>query len=253
MPPKRLKAIACEVVYREMCYCAAISCNVVDLQFISQGLHDVGSEKMSERLQAEIDAADADLYDAVVLGYALCNNGIVGLRARKVPLVVPRAHDCITFFFGSDARYQKFFDEHPGTYFATTGWRERDETNIEDVSSEAKDQLGLGRTFEEYVAKYGEDNAKYLMETLGDTTRNYSCLAYIDMGVQESLGYDKAAEKRASDKGWDFVRMKGDLTLMKRLVDGEWDDDSFLIVQPGEQIAATYDGGILKTCPIEQT
>ena len=86
MQPQRLKAIACEVVYREMCFCAAKSRNIIDLHFLTQGLHDLGAEKMRDRLQQEIDAVDAEKYAAVLLAYALCNNGIVGLRAAGVPL-----------------------------------------------------------------------------------------------------------------------------------------------------------------------
>jgi len=247
MAPRRFQAIACEVLHREMCYCAATSRNVIDLRFITQGLHDEGSEKMATRLQQEIDAVDGNKYEAVLLAYGLCNNGIVGLTARNIPLVVPRAHDCITFFFGSDEKYQEYFDRCPGTYFATTGWIERDNTNLEDVSKERRRQLGSDRTYEDYVAQYGEENAKYIMETLGDTLKNYDRYAYIDMGIREDLGYDTETEQGAEERGWAFERITGDLTLIRKLVDGEWDGDQFLVVKPGEAISAAYDGCIIKT------
>jgi len=252
MPPKRLSAVACEVLYREMCYCVATSKNIVDLRFITQGLHDQGAEKMSARLQEEVDAVDAGKYEAVLLAYGLCNNGIVGLTARDVPLVVPRAHDCITFFFGSHDKYQAYFDRCPGTYFATTGWIERDNTNLEDVSDERRRQLGSDRTYAQYVEQYGEENAKYIMETLGDTLKNYDRYAYIDMGIGENLGYDDETRRNADQRGWAFDRVAGDLTLVRKLVDGEWDDDRFLVVEPGETIAAAYDGRIIKTSGPEE-
>ena len=37
-------------------------------------------------------------------------------------------------------------------------------------------QLGIDRTYEQYAAKYGEDNARYLMEMLGNSVKD-SCLA----------------------------------------------------------------------------
>ena len=252
MAPRRFQAIACEVLHREMCYCAATSRNIIDLRFITQGLHDQGSEKMAARLQQEVDAIDGDRYDAVLLAYGLCNNGIVGLTARDIPLVVPRAHDCITFFFGSDAKYQEYFDRCPGTYFATSGWIERDTANLEDVSGERRQQLGSDRTYEEYVAQYGEENAKYIMETLGDTLKNYDRYAYIDMGIREDLGYDAETAQNAGERGWAFERIAGDLTLLRKLVDGEWDDEQFLVVQPGEAISATYDGRIVRACDEER-
>ncbi len=246
MAPRRFHVIACEVLHREMCYCAATSKNIIDLRFITQGLHDQGSEKMAARLQEEVDAVDGGRYEAVLLAYGLCNNGIVGLTARDIPIVVPRAHDCMTFFFGSHEKYQEYFDRCPGTYFATTGWLERDTANLEDVSDERRRQLGCDRSYEDYVAQYGEENAKYIMETLGDTLKNYDRYAYIDMGIREDLGYDAETAQNAEERGWTFERIEGDLALARKLVDGVWDDGQFLVVQPGETILAAHDGRIVQ-------
>ena len=105
----RLKLIACEIAFREICLCAANSRNVVDPQFLPKGLHDIETRDMVARLQEEIDGTD-EKYGAILLGYGLCNNGTVGLVARNAPLVLPKAHDCITFFLGSRRRYQEFFE-----------------------------------------------------------------------------------------------------------------------------------------------
>ena len=121
----RLTLISCEIFHREMCAAVACSTNQVDIEFLVKGLHDIETEGMRQRLQAAIDRVDASQYDAVLLGYGLCNNGICGLTAPTIPLVVPRAHDCLTLFFGSKARYTEYFTNHPGVYFTTTGWIER--------------------------------------------------------------------------------------------------------------------------------
>ena len=249
MKPRRFKVIACEVLYRELLYCAARSRNIVDLHFLTQGLHDLGSEKMHERLQLEIDAVNTESYEAVLLAYGLCNNGTDGLHARTIPLILPRAHDCMTFFFGSHTRYAQYFDAHPGTYFATTGWIERDRTNLEDVGPSIHTQLGLGQTFAEYALRYGEDNARYLMETLGDGLKNYSRLAYVHMGIAEDLGYEQHAMQQAAERGWAFERISGDLGLLSRLVNGTWPDADFLTVPPGHATRATYANGIIECSP----
>ena len=134
----RYKLIACEILYRELCYCAALSKNIVDLEFLPKGLHDLGEEKMSARLQQAIDGVDSGRYQAILLGYALCNNGIRGLRG-PLPLVIPRAHDCITLLLGSKERYREVFDANPGTYFESTGWMERNEAAEGGIT----EQLGL--------------------------------------------------------------------------------------------------------------
>jgi hypothetical protein len=40
MPARFLKIIACEIAFREICHVAARSPNLLDLDFLTQGLHD---------------------------------------------------------------------------------------------------------------------------------------------------------------------------------------------------------------------
>ena len=108
----------------------ARSVNTVDIEFLPKGLHDIGSAKMLERVQGVVDRVDASRYQAILFGYGLCNNGVAGLQARNLPLVLPRSHDCIGIFFGGKERYQEYFDSHPGVYFKTTGWIERGKMRV---------------------------------------------------------------------------------------------------------------------------
>ena len=105
----RLKLIACEIMYRELCTAVARSVNLVDVEFLPKGLHDIGQAGMSSRLAEVLAGVDETRYEAILLGYGLCSNGLVGLAARSIPLVVPRAHDCITLFLGSKERYLEYF------------------------------------------------------------------------------------------------------------------------------------------------
>lgn len=239
----RVRAICCEIIFREACLVAANSPLVVDFDFLPKGLHDIGSEKMRARLQEAVDAVDPEVYDATVLGYALCNNGVVGLEATRTRLIVPRAHDCISFFLGSRQRYREYFDAHPGTYFRTTGWNERGSSREEDV---IHDQLGTNRTYQEYVEKYGEDNAKYLMEFLGQWEQSYTHGALIDFDFTRFLELEKRVEEICKEKGWEFVRLEGQLQLIQDWLDGCWDDERFLRLRPGQRIEADYRGGIIR-------
>ena len=97
-----------------------------------------GSPACRPGLAEALAAVDESRYEAVLFGYGLCSNGLVGLTARNVPLVLPRAHDCITLFLGGKERYLEYFHAHPGVYFKTTGWIERGEgLNIAPVDPAA--------------------------------------------------------------------------------------------------------------------
>ncbi len=175
--PQHYMLIVCAVLYRECYYCATLSKNVVDIKLCEKGLHDIGAEKMSVKLQAEIDAIEADNYDSILLAYGLCNYGTTGLRS-KIPIVIPRAHDCITLLMGSKEKYKQYFNQNTGTYYRSSGWIER-ETSSQTNPDSTTAQMGIS-TYQEYVEKYGEENARYLMETLG-TMKHYNKLAHIDI------------------------------------------------------------------------
>jgi hypothetical protein len=245
----RLKLIACEILFRELCAAAARSTNQIDVEFLPKGLHDIGQAGMSARLKEVLTAIDESKYDAVLFGYALCSNGLVGLTARSIPLVVPRAHDCITLFLGSKERYLDYFQNNPGVYFKTSGWIERGE-GLEQLNRDSiAQQAGMTQTYEELVAKYGEDNARFLYEQLCNMTRNYSRLAYIAMSVGPDDRFERRTRDEAAQRGWQFEMLSGDMSLLQTLLDGSWDDGRFLVVQPGQRVAASFRDDIIKSEP----
>lgn len=248
----RLKFIGCEIVYREICLAVSRSVNQVDIEFFPKGLHDIGAAKMSARLQEALDRVDESNYEAILFGYALCNNGIVGLRSRSIPLIIPRAHDCITFFMGSKERYLEFFNANSGVYYETSGWLERGQKIDGDLMQiSIPTQYGMGQSYEELVAKYGEENAQYLFEQLGNLTRHYSKCIYIEMGVEPDDRFERAAKAKADERGWQFEKIPGDMGLIQRLVDGPWTEPEFLTVPPGHRVTACYDASILSVEKIE--
>ena len=229
-----LRIVACEIFFRELCHLAARSPNKVDVEFLPKGLHDQGGGAMRARLQAAVDATDLGKHDAVALAYGLCNNGLVGLEARGVPLVLLRAHDCITAFLGSRQRYARTFDERPGTYFETTGWLER---GVDGDPYGLPSQTGaLGFDLAVLAEKYGEDNARYILETM---TRHYRRVAFLRMGIEPDGSFEARARELAAERGWEFESLDGDMGLLDRLVNGPWDPAEFLVLQPGQRVAAT--------------
>ncbi|MDR0335573.1 MAG: DUF1638 domain-containing protein [Planctomycetaceae bacterium] len=242
---RRFKLFACEILFREICSLAAIANNRIDIEFLPKGLHDIGRQKMSSQLAEKINMVDETEYDAILLGYALCSGGIVGLTARTIPIVVPRAHDCITLFLGNRQRYHDYFFANSGTYFKTTGWIERGTGLGQGVPDNVVEQLGLGMSFQKMVERYGEDNACYLRDQLSQM-RFYTKLAFIETGVEPDDSFEQQTIALAQERQWEFEKLQGDLNLLDRLLNGFWDENDFLVVPPGQQIEFSYDDNIVQ-------
>jgi uncharacterized protein DUF1638 len=246
----RFKLISCEVFYREFSAVIARSHHTVDAEFLPKGLHDIGMAGMQQRLQSVIDRVDTSRYDALLIGYGLCNNGIVGLNSRATPLVLPRAHDCITLFLGSKERYLRYFENNPGVFFQTTGWVERGEANGETSQLTVGKKLKMKLTLEELIADYGEDNGCYLWEQLGNPEKGYRQITFIEMGIEPDRSFEETAQRKAEARKWSFAKEQGDMGLFERLVNGIWNKSEFLVVPPGCRVAAAYDDGIITIeCP----
>jgi hypothetical protein len=255
-----LKVIACEIALREISYLTAQSQSVVDLEFVTQGLHDhpkLGQEEVQKR----IDAVPAGKYDAILVGYALCGNILAGLKTSHTPLVIPRGHDCITFFLGSMQRYQECSEERPGSYYYTSGWleclrRRGEKAGLMDqqfLPSRAGLKTGNEAVYEEWVQKYGEDGAKYLVEVMGQWTAHYTHGVLIDFDFTRPLQLHKKVEGICQARGWELDRIEGDLRLLKAWLEGEWDPDRFLIVRPGQKVVPSYKPGIIEAEECQDT
>lgn len=168
--------------------------------------------KLKLELQARIDA-DQD-HDTLLFGYGLCSNGVVNLHSKVHTLVIPRVHDCISILLGSRKIYQQEFDKCPGTIYLNKGWI---------------DQGGEPRAeFLKYSAKYGEENARYIIET---EYNHYKRLVFIDTGVGDYASLVEHSKQVAKFMGATFEERESSCQLLKRLVTGEWDKD-FVVIPP---------------------
>ena len=177
-----------------------------------------------------------------MLGNGLCSNGVVGVRCRDIPIVVPRTDDCIALFMGSQERYFKEFSESGGAFWLNSGWLERS-LNLFDTEDLQR------RRWMEYAEKYGEDNADYLLEVESSWMSNYSTLGYIHSAVHDAPADLERAQQEAQARGWKLREVNDDLRLLRMMVDGTWNEEEFLILKPGERIAPDYTGLKLRAEP----
>jgi hypothetical protein len=227
-------------------YHSALSPHMVDVEIIKLGLHST-PDILRAHLQARIDAAaeGPQHYDAVVMAYGLCGKATNGLMARSTALVVPRAHDCITLFLGSRAKYKDQFENKPGTYWYALDYLQRnDDPNTTLSLGAAEAGTELNATYAEYVEKYGRDNADYIMSIMGAWQEHYQRAAYIDMQIGDGSEVEQRARDDAQRRGWNFERLQGDSVLIQKLLYGEWEKD-FQVIRPGERLKMTYDEAVI--------
>lgn len=232
--------IACDIFVREVSYCIATSPSTINVKFLEKGLHE-RPDFLRNILQQEIERASQSEYDydAILLAYALCGNSTKGLIAKDLPIVIPKAHDCITLFLGSRLKYHEEFNNHPGTYYYTPSAVERGSA----VGSETNENLE--RKYREYVTKYGEENAQYLMEIEEGWLKHYNYAASVDFELFRFLNYHDKVKEIAQKKSLQYREIEGNLNLLKKLLNGDWNHDEFLVLQPGQKVEVTNDDSII--------
>ncbi|MGO8695791.1 MAG: DUF1638 domain-containing protein [Rectinemataceae bacterium] len=243
----KYKLISCNVFMREFCSVVSAAGAVVDPEFLELGLHENPAE-LRVRLQERIDDISAAParesggrgYDAILLGYGLCGNGLAGVYARSLPLVLSRAHDCCTILLGSRSAFQESFGSNLSASWSSAGYIERGATYFR--SSDAGLSSGRGLEYAQLVERYGEDNAVYIWETLHPEDREKE-MRFIETPETAALGYADVMRRRAAEEGKGFVLLPGSTRLLRALVAGEWNESDFLVVPPGRRIEPVWDDG----------
>ncbi len=255
-----LKILACEIAQREISHLVAQSPHLFDLEFLPVGHHDEPRQGHGD-LQARVDAIPTQTYDAILIGYGVCSLMLEGLSARHTQLVIPRAHDCITWFLGGKERYARLFESDPGTYYFTAGWLEFPQRKslrqgglpaLRQAAGEVGQQMtafGLGKTWAELVAKYGEENARYLLDVTQRWADHYNHGTLISFECTAGLGLRCQVEGICQQRGWNFQELAGDLGLLRRWLGGQWDEKEFLIAPPNHTVHSSYNEQVIEARP----
>ncbi len=236
----KLAVITCAVLEHEIEHFAQDQGHIVHVEKLEQGLHDE-PDKLRDQLQAAVDAVEAAFptVEAIVLGYGVCSRGIEGVTTRRAKLVVARAHDCITLLLGCKDRYAEYVADNPGTYWYSPGWNRHALMPGPERYQKLRDR---------YAAEYGEDNAEFLMEHEQAWFKNYNRATYVDLTIGATDADRQFTRDCADWLGWGYDRQQGDPDLVKALLEGRWDDERFVVMQPGQTIRVTADERVIEAC-----
>jgi hypothetical protein len=220
---------------------------VIDIELIERGLHNE-PDKLNVSIQSHIDQAENRGYGAILLGYGLCGNGTAGLKARSTQLVIPCVHDCISLLLGDPQKYQEQFDNNPGTYWYSQDFLERADSEGKFSSMGPISEEELSKQYDSFVVKYGKENAEYLMEVMGGWQLHYKRAVYIDSKIYSNDALLQKVRLEATQRGWAFENLAGDLVLFRQLLNGEWirTPSNFIVIPPNHSIEPSYDTNIFR-------
>lgn len=210
MESKSTKIIACATVIEEV---LPILPPDIEYRAMEPGLH-IHVDKLRDALQGVIDDITAET-ETIILGYGMCSMAAIGLRASESSLIIPRVDDCISMFLGSQKRYKHELNKTPGTYFLSKGWIDAGVTLIEE--------------FKETEERLGKRAAEIVKKRM---LQQYTRLVYIDMGHPDQNKYRYFARRAAKEFNLKYDEIKGATKLIKKLINGPWDDD-FVVAPPG--------------------
>lgn len=234
----KLKLICCEVFLREVSLILACSPHTIDPEFTPLGSH-VNPLHLHNLLQEKINSVSPTTgYDAILLGYGICGNATAGLTAGAVPLVIPRAHDCCTILLGSRERFVECFQNNLSAEWSSTGYMERGENHLREAA--VGRMLGLDKSYDEYVTRYGEENARYIWEAIHPRLPEREWI-FIEIPEMANLGFREQFQRKAAAAGKSLKVLTGDLRLLRKLLTGAWEPRDFLLVSPGQTIQPVYD------------
>ena len=207
----RFYFIGCQGLYREFCREAAKAAPWLEMRFFAPCCDGDCGELQRQIDQVERQRQDGQEIDGILIGAGLCAIGEEGIISHRYPLIVPRAHDCITLLLGSHQRYREIFEENQG-----------------EVAF--------------YLPQLEQGG---LLEQVNHLPAGASVLAALT--EENDQASRKRARQLASERQLICREYIRDNSMITGLLSGVWDPELFLVAQPGERCLPSFDSEIL-TC-----
>jgi hypothetical protein len=181
-----------------------------------------------------LKSVDDPSYDYILLNYGLCGNGTLDIYHDSIPVVMHNVQDCIPLILGDEKRHRAYLAERPGTFWFSVGWIEGFPLpGSPDYNDRYKEFYG--RTIDE---KKRDTVERILME-------NYTHLTYIGWdelgegvncpGRKYTMECVKSLNERL-DMNMEFDQVTGDPGRLRGFVDGNWETEEYLVIEPGKRL-----------------
>ncbi len=206
--------LACSTLRQELeLVMKRISCKY-PVEWVDSGLH-IWPDKLKIEVQKKLQDIHPR-YTTVLLLFGFCGNSMIDIEAGNRTLVLPLAADCIPIFLGSNSNREKAGID---TYFYTAGYLNYESNMVSE--------------FKYAIQKYGKKRASYFIKAM---MAHYKRLAVIDTGAFDVEEVIDKIKDLSLELDIPTVILEGNLIMIENLLSKNWDNDSFLIVQPGCKI-----------------
>ncbi|MBC9784378.1 DUF1638 domain-containing protein [Heliobacterium chlorum] len=211
----KTKIIVCDIMREEILAIVKAE-DSLDLSFVDLGLHKF-PQKLHRELQSLLNATSG--YSRIVLAFGLCGGALKGLQAPAgAILTIPRVHDCIPLFLGSQEVFEEL-QKKRGTFYLTCGWVEMEKSILGEHDMNCR--------------KFGEKKAQRILDLMFNS---YRCIQFIHTGhPREEAGLSKSRNTAELLKV-SHQTFQGSPRYLEKLIRGPWDDEEFINVLPGGHI-----------------
>ena len=196
----RIGIIYCETLRSEIQTLAGKIPEVIHLIEMPWGLH-INPDELLAEVRRQIEDLQESV-DVIVLGYGRCQSLDQLGENFKVPVLLPKADDCIGVLLGQE-QYEKEILNIPGTWFLSPGWT----------------RMGTEFVFHELqLSRVGHKDIDPL-QLARRLLDGFSRALYIDIpSCGENEGLRLKAQKIAEDLGLRLEETKGSCDMLKKVI-----------------------------------
>lgn len=215
--------IACETIKEEVLYAAdKVKCQFPIL-WMPSSLHKFPN-KLQRQLQEQINSSECENAENILLLFGYCGNAVLGLSSKDACLIIPRMDDCVSVLLGGNERRNDLSKEGCA-YYLTKGWMNSDS--------------GIATEYKRCLMKHGYEKSNMVFNVM---LKGYKSLDVINTGVDKLCDVVAAVQEFAGILELDCKVVDGTLDVLYKALSGRWDEDDFVILEPGEKVKFEHFG-----------
>lgn len=208
--------IICDTLYAE--YSQLIP-EGVGYEVLPFALHSTPS-MLNRLLKEAVDRVEGQ-GRRVAIGFGLCSHAVTGLSSDRHTLVLPKVHDCIAMFYGSQQKLEEDKAQELGSLYLTRRFIESDQGVYHLLE------------YDTYCERYGHQKA---VQYISMVLEGYRRAVLIDTGAYDLTRYQHLVQTFCQQHRLEMDTAKGTSILFEALL-GEDDGEDLIIKGPGEEVA----------------